>query len=187
MSDVDDDTEWTRILVDGWGPLVLDAVAQRVERAMIGRRGVLVRALGEERRPSPGHAACVEEVHERILEAIRVETGADLEALGSQAAWATYDQVWGRLQQDWGRAPTALSPVPPAAAGEVEALVRSLTPAAATCAGADVGARPYALLRRAGTAWIDVQGLFAHLARDTGEVSDEERHLVRRIVALLRA
>lgn len=187
MSDVDDHTEWTRVLVEGWGPLVLEAVVQRVERTMVGRRGVLVRAMEEERRPSPGHAACVEEVHERILEAIRVETGADLESLGSQAAWATYDQVWGRLQQDWGRVPAFLSPVPPSATGEVEALVRSLSPAAATCAGADVGTLPYELLYRAGTAWIDVDGLFAHLAHDTGEVSDEERHLVRRIVALVRA
>lgn len=187
MSGVDDHTEWTRILVEGWGPLVLGAVVQRVEGAMVGRRGVLVRALGEERRPSPGHAACVEEVHERILEAIRVETGADLDALGSQAAWATYDQVWGRLQQDWGRVPTALHPVPPVTAGEVVALVRSLTPAAATRAGADVGVVPYDLLRRAGTLWVDLEGLFAHLAHDTGEVSDEERQLVRRIVALVRA
>ncbi len=183
---MDDHTEWTRILVEGWGPLVMAAVVDRVERGMVGRRGVLVRALVEERRPSPGHAACVEEVHERILEAIRVETGADLDALGSQAAWATYDQVWGHLQQHWHRPTAGLCRVPPEVADEVAVLVRSLSPAGATHAGADVGADPYVLLHHGGGPCIDVEGLFAHLARDDGEVTDRERELVRRLVDLVR-
>lgn len=183
---MDDHTEWTRILVDGWGPLVLAAVVDRVERAMVGRRGVLVRALVEERRPSPGHAACVEEVHERILAAIRTETGADLDGLGSQAAWATYDQVWGHLQERWRQPTAGLCRVPPEVGAEVAALVRSLSPAAATHAGADVGTQPYELLHHGGGPCVDVEGLFAHLARDDGEVTDRERHLVRRLVELVR-
>lgn len=184
---MDDETGWNEILVEGWGPLVRAAVVERVERAMIGRRGVLVRALGEEA-SSAGHAACVEEVHERIVDAIHVETGADLDDLGSQAAWATYDQVWGQLQERWtgGRA-GGLVVVPPAATEEVVALLRSLTPTGAQHAGADIGVLPFAPLLHRGRVVVDVEGLFAYLALDAGEVTDEEHHLVDRLVLLVRS
>lgn len=180
----DDDTGWTEILVDGWGPFVRIAVVERVERGLVGRRGVLVRALTEEV-ASTGHAACVEEVHERIVQAIREETGADLDELGSQAAWACYDEVWGLLQARWldGGATTAVTPECEA---EVIALVRSMTPAGAQHAGADVGSLPYALMRRGGRLHVDLEGLFAYVARDTGEVTDTDRAIVDRLVALVR-
>lgn len=181
---MDDESGWNEVLVDGWGPLVLAAVVERVERTMVGRRGVLVRALVEG--SAPNHAACVEEVHARILEAIRTETGADLDALGSQAAWASYDQVWGRLQHTWGTGVHGgLVPVPAPVVEEVVALVRSLSPAGGSRAGADVGVLPFEPLAAAGWPCVDVEGLFAHLACDP-EVGAEEANLVHRIVGLVR-
>lgn len=180
----DDETGWTEILVDGWGPLVRTAVVERVERGMVGRRGVLVRALREEA-ASPGHAACVEEVHARVVAAIREETGADLDDLGSQAAWGCYDQVWGQLQHRWmqgGR----IQPVEPAVEVEVVTLLRALSPRAAQHAGADVGAMPYAPLTLGVRVHVDLEGLFAYLARDTGEVTDADRTLIDRLVVLVR-
>ena len=180
----DDDSGWTEILVDAWGPLVRAAVVDRVERGLVGRRGVLVRALTEEV-ASSGHAACVEEVHARVVEAIREETGADLDELGSQAAWACYDEVWGQLQARWAAGGTTVV-VAPAHEDEVVLLVRSLTPEAARHAGADVGAAPWDPMRHGGRVHVDLEGLFAYLARDTGEVSASERTLVDRLVQLLR-
>lgn len=180
----DDDTGWDRILTEGWGPLVLAAVVERVERGLVGRRGVLVRALVDER-ASAGHAACVEEVHARIIEAIREETGADLDALGSQAAWACYDQVWGQLQRRWCDG-GPLPAVPAEVEAEVVTLLRSLTPRAAQHAGADIGTVPVTPLRCAACVRVDLQGLFAYLARDRGEVTDADRALVDRLLALLR-
>ena len=180
----DDDTGWTEILVDGWGPLVRAAVVDRVERAMVGRRGVLLRALTEES-ASAGHAACVEEVHLRIVDGIRAETGADLDELGSQAAWACYDQVWGRLQVRWACGGATL-PVTAAAEDEVVALLRSLSPAAAQHAGVDVGTAPWSPMRCGPDLHVDLEGLFAFLARDTGEVTGADRTLIDRIVVLVR-
>lgn len=180
----DDDSGWTEILVDGWGPLVRAAVVDRVERAMVGRRGPLVRALVEDV-VDDGQAACVEEVHERVVDAIRVETGADLDDLGSQAAWACYDEVWGQLQARWATG-GATHAVAPAIEDEVVALVRSLSPSGAEHAGADVGRLPFTPMRVGPALHVDLEGLFAYLARDTGEVTGAERVLVDRIVALVR-
>lgn len=180
----DDDDGWTEILVSGWGALVRAAVVDRVERALVGRRGILWRAVNEEV-ASGGHAACVEEVHDHIVAGIRVETGADIDALGSQAAWACYDEVWGQLQRRWADGGTTL-PVDPAVADEVTALVRSLCPAAAQHAGADIGVMPFRLLRVGDRLHVDVDGLFAYLARDVGEVTSGDRMLIDRLVALVR-
>ncbi len=180
----DDDSGWTEILVGGWGPLVRAAVVDRVERGLVGRRGVLVRALTEEA-SSAGHAACVEEVHARVVEAIREETGADLDDLGSQAAWACYDEVWGQLQARWEAGGGTVVVATPHE-DEVVALVRSLSPSGARHAGADIGTSPWAPMRCGGRLHVDLEGLFAYLARDTGEVTAEERTLVDRLVLLLR-
>ena len=180
----DDDSGWTEILVDGWGPLVRAAVVDRVERAMVGRRGVLVRALTEEP-ASAAHAACVEEVHARVVAAIRDETGADLDELGSQAAWACYDQVWGQLQSRWGAGGRTVV-VAPVHETEVLALLRSLSPSAAQHAGADVGRSPWTPMRCGGSLRVDLEGLFAYLARDTGEVTAAERTCIDRVVLLVR-
>jgi hypothetical protein len=177
----DDDTGWTEILVDGWGPLVRAAVVARVEEAFIGRRGVLVRALGDD--PDVGgHAACIEEVHDRIIDAIRAETGADLDHLGSQAAWACYDEVWGALQVRWLRV-GRLAPVLPHVEVEVVTLVRALTPTAAEHAGADIGALPYAPLRVADRPHVDVDGLLRYLG--SGSAASSDRLLIERLLHLL--
>lgn len=180
----DDDSGWTEILVGGWGPLVRAAVVERVERSFVGRRGVLWRAVTEEV-ASGGHAACVEEVHEQVVAAIRVETGADIDALGSQAAWACYDDVWGQLQRRWAEG-GATVPADPAVAEEVTALVRSLGPTAAQHAGADIGVMPFRLLEVGGRVRVDVDGLFAHLALDVGEVTPADRVLIDRLIELVR-
>ena len=180
----DDDTGWTEILVDGWGPLLCAAVVERVERGMVGRRGVLSRALREEA-SSPGHAACVEEVHARVVEAIRIETGADLDELGSQAAWACYDQVWGRLQHRWEAGGGTVA-VAPGVEAEVVTLLRALSPRAAQHAGADVGAMPFAPMVVGARVHVDLEGVFAYLARDSGEVTASDRTLIDRLVFLVR-
>lgn len=180
----DDDSGWTEILVGSWGPLVRAAVVERVERALVGRRGILWRAVTEEA-ASAGHAACVEEVHEQVVAAIRVETGADIDALGSQAAWACYDEVWGGLQRRWAAGGTTV-PVDPAVTDEVTALVRSLSPAAAQHAGADIGVVPFRLLAVDGRIRVDVDGLFAHLALDEGGVTSADRVLIDRLIDLVR-
>lgn len=179
-----DDDGWTQILVDGWGPLVRAAVVERVERALVGRRGILCRAVTDEV-ASDGHAACVEQVHEHIVAAIRVETGADIDALGSQAAWACYDEVWGQLQRRWAEGGSTV-PVDPAVTEEVTALVRSLSPAAAQHAGADIGVVPFRLMSVGGRTRVDVDGLFAHLAIDLGEVTSADRMLIDRLIELVR-
>ena len=180
----DDDSGWTEILVEGWGPLVRAAVVDRVERGLVGRRGVLVRALAEEA-ASAGQAACVEEVHARIVEAVREETGADLDELGSQAAWACYDEVWGQLQARWAVGGRTVA-VSPAVEPEVVMLLRALSPAAAQHAGADIGVVPHAPMRCGSRVHVDLEGLFAYLARDTGEVTAADRSLIDRVVALVR-
>lgn len=180
----DDDSGWTAILVDGWGPLVRAAVTERVERGLVGRRGILVRALTEEA-ASVTHAACVEEVHARIVRGILDETGADLDELGSQAAWACYDEVWGQLQQRWSGGGRT-QPVAAGVEDEVVLLLRALSPTAAQHAGADVGSVPFRPLRFGGRVHVDLEGLFAYLARDTGEVTDRDRTLVDRLVLLVR-
>ncbi len=180
----DDDSGWTEILVSGWGPLVRAAVVDRVERGLVGRRGVLCRAVTEEA-ASAGHAACVEQVHALVVAGIRVETGADIDELGSQAAWACYDEVWGQLQDRWGDGGRTV-PVPHAVVDEVTALVRSLSPAAAEHAGADIGEVPFRPLHVGARVHVDVEGLFAHLALDTGEVTAGDRVLIDRLIGLVR-
>jgi hypothetical protein len=176
----DDDSGWTEILVEGWGPLVRSAVVDRVERAMVGRRGVLRRALVEEA-ASAGHAACVEEVHARVVAGIREETGADLDELGSQAAWACYDEVWGQLQERWADGGHTR-----AVGEQVAPEVVALSPAAAQHAGADVGTVPCTPMWVGGTLRVDLEGLFAYLARDVGEVTERDRVLIDRVVLLVR-
>lgn len=178
----DDDSGWTEVLVDGWGPLVRAAVVDRVERAMVGRRGVLVRALLEES-ASAGHAACVEEVHERIVRAVREETGADLDELGSQAAWACYDEVWGQLQRRWATGGCTVV-VARHVEARVVALVQAMSPTAAQHAGADVGTIPCTPMRVRGRVRVDVDGLFAHLA--TGDVVPADRSRIDQVVLLVR-
>lgn len=181
---MDDDSGWDQVLVQGWGPLVRAAVVDRIERALIGRRGLLVRTMAD---PDAARYAWTEALHRLVLDAIRAETGADLDSLGSQAAWACYDDTWRALEARW-RDGEPLVVVPPAEESIVVTLLRDLPPVVAEAAGADVACDPYEPLRVAGHVLVDVEGLFACIAHDDRDVlSDLDRARMDQIIARVRA
>jgi hypothetical protein len=133
---VDDESGWNDLLLELWTEEVRDAVVRRIEDAMVGRRGWLVRVFAA---PEQVRAELTETVHAVVLAAIRDETGADLDVLGSQAAWECYEQVWEELAGRWADGGRT-EPVP---LGAEPAVVRSLAvlpPEAAVCAGVDLDA-----------------------------------------------
>ncbi len=157
---MDDDATWALILTDEWGELTLDAVVRRIEDAMRGDRARLVQTVLD-----PDHAPpmWVEEVHDLVLSAIHVETGADLDTLGSQAAWGVYEQTWNALRDRWsdgGR----LVPIAPADEHSATDLLRALPAAVAQRAGADTSTIPATPLRLQGLLLLDAEGLFAWIA-----------------------
>lgn len=179
---MDDETGWNDVLVDGWGPLVREAVCERVEASFAASRGLLALTVSA---PDDAPAAATERVHEAVVAAIARETGADLDLLGSQAAWATYDDVWAEL----GRRATdddRYEAVPPAAVQQVVSLLQQLPPAAVELAGAlhDDGGR-VVLLRRDEESLLDVDGLFRWLATDD-RAEGPARTRARAVVALAR-
>jgi hypothetical protein len=129
--DVDDETGWNAILVEGWGALVRAAVCDRVADLLDTSRGLLTIAVTT---PDDAPAAAVERVHDAVLVAIATETGANLDELGSQAAWATYDDVWAELGRRWDDA-TVLEFVPAVRADTVLDLLRQLPPQASNTPG----------------------------------------------------
>lgn len=173
----DDETGWNAVLLETWSPRVCAAVVARVERATVGRRGTLVRTLAD---PEEARFAWTEQLHERVLAAIRDEVGADLEALGSQAAWACYDEVWAGLASRWADG-GGLARVPAAAEVRVRRLVAGLSLAGAEAAGADVSEVPPVPLELGGAVLVDVEGLSAHLARTP--VDRRERAIVEAILS----
>lgn len=181
---MDDEATWSLILTDEWGPLVLQAVVERVEAATLGERGLLVRTvLDPDRAPS----AWVERVHDHVLEAIRVETGADLDALGSQAAWACYEETWDALRERWSDGGRLL-PLRPGDAEAATALVGLLPIDVARAAGADCSGIPARPLRVDGVVLVDVEGLFAWIAHADPRGPDAAaRPEVDRLLALARA
>jgi hypothetical protein len=157
----DDGTGWNEVLVGGWSDAVRDAVVARVERLTVGWRGPLVRTLADEEGVD---GDWTEALHRTVLHAITAETGADLDDLGSQAAWACYDDVWAALAGRWGDG-GELAIVPLGAEPVVSSLVAGLPPEAAAAAGADVrGPIPDPLWVR-GRLRVDVEGLQDVLAR----------------------
>jgi hypothetical protein len=175
----DDDTGWTAVLLETWGPRVRDAVVTRVERACVGRRGVLVRTVAA---PDDARFAWTEQLHELVLGAIRDEVGADLEALGSQAAWACYDEVWTQLAVRWHDG-GALVRVPADVEVHVRRLVAGLSLAGAEAAAADVSVVPPVPLELDGRVLVDVDGLRAHLA--STPVDRRERAIVEALLGLV--
>lgn len=183
---MDDDSGWTEILVEGWGPLVRAAVIERVEAATLTERGMLVRTLAD---PDAAPAEDIERLHALVVEAIATETGADLHELGSQAAWATYDETWEALGRRWESGGTT-DVVPAGAESAVAALLRAL-PSEAAAAGAcrtgpEVvgGVEP---LWVEGRMRVDVDGLWAHAALADVPLSTLDRRRVERIARLVRA
>lgn len=178
---MDDETGWSLILTDGWGPLVLDAVVRRVEAAAIGDRARLVRTVTD---PDEAPAIDVEYVHALVLEAIAVETGADLESLGSQAAWACYEQTWNHLADRWADGGRLVT-IPIEHTATVHALVARLPVRVAAAAGADTSQIPAVPLMVEGVVHIDAEGLFAWIATAPTEDEDARRD-VDRLLALAR-
>jgi hypothetical protein len=167
----DDGTGWNEVLVGGWTVEVRDAVVARVERTTVGRRGRLVRTLGD---PDGVPAAWVEELHQLVVGAIAAETGADLDALGSQAAWACYDDVWAELAARWAGGGT-LRPVPLGGEPAAVRLLRHLPTVIAEHAGAVLLGGIADPLWLGGRLRIDVEGLWAYLATHEGDLSVRTR------------
>lgn len=159
---MDDDTGWDAILVDGWGPLVRHAVVERVERATVGARGTLVRALAD---PEHARFAWTEWLHERVVDAIHHETGANLDRLGSQAAWACYEDSWDALVCRWRDGGSTVE-VRADAEERVLRLLAAAPPWLAERAGADIGTFPPEPLVVGGRVRLDVEGVAGCLRRD---------------------
>lgn len=156
----DDDTGWNEVLTGVWGPAVRDAVLTRVEDATVGARCLLVCTLRDE---PPGREGWVEQLHRLVVEAIRQETGADLDELGSQAAWASYEDVWSALTERW-RDGGDLATVPLRREVEATECLGHLRGAVAQAAGMDVGVDPPQPLWLHGRLRVDAQGLERLLA-----------------------
>lgn len=176
---MDDETGWNDVLLRLWTEQVRDQVVARIERACVGRRGWLVRVFAGAESAPPG---LTETVHAIVLAAIRDETGADLDELGSQAAWECYAQVWDLLERRWADGgPLAIVPI--GAEPEVSRLVAGLPVEAAVCAAADVsGPHPDPLWTH-GRLRVDTEGLRAYLALDGGRAPADVHAAVTTILA----
>lgn len=178
---MDDESGWHAILVEGWGDLVRAAVCDRVDDALATARGVLAIAVVT---PDGAPAAAVERVHHAVVAAIAAETGADLDELGSQSAWATYEDVWEELGRRWadgGR----MELLPPSAEDEVLRLLTDLPTAAVEHAGAAPDGEHVQVLRTAAGARLDVEGLFRWLATEP-DADAQIRARVRQVIEVAR-
>jgi hypothetical protein len=175
----DDGSGWNELLLGVWTADVCAAVVHRIEVATVGRRGWLVRTLAD---PEASPAGWTETVHALVLAAIRDETGADLDALGSQAAWECYEQVWDALAEHW-RDGGPLATVPLGDEPEISRLLRALPVEAAAYAGADVTQAVPDPLWIAGRLRVDVDGLRAYLQLDGGHVPAAVRTTIEAVLA----
>jgi hypothetical protein len=179
---VDDDSGWNDLLLQLWSEDVRDAVVARIEAATVGRRGWLVRVFAA---PDAVRPELTETVHALVLAAIRDETGADLDVLGSQAAWECYEQVWEELAQRWsggGRTEVVGIGREP----EIVRLLAALPGEAAVCAGADVRADGTAdPLWLSGRLRVDADGLRAYLRLDGGRAPTAVHAAIHTILGLL--
>jgi hypothetical protein len=163
---VDDETGWNDVLLAMWTDAVRDAVVARIERATVGRRGWLVRVFAD---PEGCRPDFTETVHALVVAAIHDETGADLDALGSQAAWESYEQVWEALRRRWADG-GPLARVRIGAEPEVARAIGALPAEAAAHLAADVtGPRPDPLWV-GGRLRVDLDGLAAYRRLDGGQV-----------------
>jgi hypothetical protein len=174
----DDGTGWNEVLVGGWTSDVREAVVERVERATVGRRGWLVRVLSS---PEGADAHDVERLHRLVLTAIAAETGADLDELGSQAAWACYDDTWATLTSRWADG-GELPAVPLGREPAVVRLLRHLPSDVAEHAGADGRRTPPEPLWLAGRLRVDLEGLWAYLATHEGELEARTRRAIDLVI-----
>ena len=177
---MDDESGWNDILLGMWGPSVRDAVVARVEHATLGARCLLVRTLGD---PDTQREAWVEQLHALVVGAIQEETGADLDELGSQAAWASYEEVWDALAARWADG-GPLDTVPLRREVDAIAWLQRLSPIGAQAAGMDVGVDPPEPLWIAGRLRIDLEGLDA--AQMVGQLEVADRVAIDGLVRLVR-
>jgi len=179
---VDDESGWNDLLLELWTDEVRDAVVRRIEDAMVGRRGWLVRVFAA---PERVRAELTETVHAVVLAAIRDETGADLDILGSQAAWECYEQVWEELAGRWADGGRTV-PVPLGAEPEVVRSLVGLPAEAAVCAGVDLDADGRTdPLWVAGRLRIDADGLRAYLQLDGGRAPVAVHRAIHAILGVL--
>lgn len=178
---MDDESGWNQVLVEGWGDLVRAAVCDRLDDAFATARGVLALAVTA---PDDAPADVVERVHDGVVVAIAAETGANLDELGSQAAWATYDDTWAELGRRW----TDGGPMEPVDAGREPELVRLLAGLprdAIEHAGAVVDATSVLLVQTDDGPVLDVDGLFRWLAVDE-DAGPAARSRARDVVEVAR-
>ena len=151
----DDDSGWNEILVGGWTEEIRDRAVRRVEDLTVAWRAPLVRTL---RDPHGVPPAWTESLHRAVLLAIQEITGADLDLLGSHAAWACYEEVWDALAEVW-KDGGDLPRVPLRAEPRAVALLAQAPPHVAEAAGADARVVPAAPLWIGGRLHLDVEGL----------------------------
>jgi hypothetical protein len=178
---VDDESGWNQILLELWSPAVRDAVVDRIDRAAVGRHGWLVRVFAD---PDHVREALTEIVHAVVLAAIRDETGADLDGLGSQAAWECYEQVWTELGRRWADGGSLAVVALGAETAVVSALSR-LPEEAAVAAGAEVDAHGVQPLWLHGRLRVDGRGLRAYLKLDGGRAPTDVAAAIDQILASL--
>jgi hypothetical protein len=178
---MDDESGWNDVLLEVWSEDLRDQVVARIESVTVGRHGWLVRVFSD---PEGVAGGLTETVHAIVLAAIRDETGADLEELGSQAAWECYEQVWDHLAGRWadgGR----LALVPLGIEPDVVRLIQRLPLEGAVAAAADVsGGQPWDPLWLRGRLRVDVEGLRAYLRLDGGRAPAD---IHAGVTAILRA
>lgn len=179
----DDGSGWHHVLIGLWSDDLRDAVVDRIERSCVGRLGWLVRVFAV---AGDGSGPLTETVHALVLAAIRDETGADLEDLGSQSAWECYEDVWTALASRWYDGGT-LAYVTLGAEPSVVRALQALPDEAAVAAAADVSGTVAEPLWVRGRLRIDAEGLRRHLQIDGGMAPREVRMLVERILASLDA
>ncbi len=179
---MDDESGWNEVLLEVWSEDLRDQVVARIESVAVGRHGWLVRVFSD---PEGVAGGLTETVHAVVLAAIRDETGADLEELGSQAAWECYEQVWDNLAQRWsdgGR----LAVVPLGIEPDIVRLIRSLPLEGAVAAAADVSGEVWDPMWLRGRLRVDVEGLRAYLRLDGDRAPAEIHACVTAILDALR-
>jgi hypothetical protein len=176
----DDGTGWNDVLVGGWTEEVRDAAVARVGELTAGWRGPLVRTLADE---DGVDERWTETLHRVVVLAIADVTGADLDELGSQAAWACYEDVWSELVDTWAGGGD-LATVPIGQEPAVTTLLGGLPAAVAAAAGADVRGAASDPLWVAGRLRVDVDALEELLA--TGQLSGADELRVETLLAHVR-
>ncbi len=178
---MDDSSGWNDVLLGLWSERVRDAVVDRIERSSIGRHGWLARVYTDPDRVRPG---LTETVHQLVLAAMRDETGADLERLGSQAAWDCYEQVWDALTVRWADG-GPLATVPLGQEPEVVRLLEHLPDEAAVAAAVDVDGDLRDPLWIAGRLRIDAAGVRAYLQLDGGRTPRDLHAALTAVLAIV--